>query len=75
MTISFDITDAEADIIAEQYAFSPKITSLSKEEFVVEQFKKFGRDCILGQVNASAAIAGETLTKNLVDTAKTSISF
>lgn len=74
MKITFDITDSEADIIASQYAYDSKINP-DKADFVLEIFKKFGRDCIISQALHAALIIEEAAKIAAVDSAKSAISF
>lgn len=72
MEITFDILDSEADLIATQYGYDG---STDRDEFVLEQFKQFGRDCIASQASRVASLAAEIQTKTAVDSAKSSTSF
>lgn len=74
MKISFDITTEESDIIAEQYAYNPDASG-DKEEFVLEQFKKFGRDCIISYKSNAILVISESYKQSEIDTAKAAISF
>lgn len=72
MKISFDITDQEADIIAIQHGHDGVS---DKTEFVIEQFKKFGRSILESQALQVAYANEKIKTQQAVDAAKDAISF
>lgn len=74
MKITFDITDPESDIIAEEYGYNAD-THGDKSEFVLEQFKIFGRKCIESKAFRDTYKAKEIEVKDSVDAAKAAISF
>lgn len=74
MEINFKILDSETDCIAEQYAYNPD-TNGDKEGFVLELFKKFGRDCILSKASREASLEAGLQTNKSVDNARAAISF
>lgn len=72
MKINFDILDSEADIIAAQYAYDGKT---NRDEFVLEQFKKFGRTCILSDEERKSSITLEQAKKDILEAKIAAISF
>lgn len=74
MTINFEITDSETDIIAEQYGYDSKVHG-DKNAFVLEKFKEFGRVCILSKARQEAEFTEKVNTQTVIDSAKVSISF
>lgn len=74
MKITFDITTEESDIIAEQFAYNANVNP-DKEDFVLEQFKKFGRDCILSKAAQMAYSERKTADEKLIESTRASISF
>lgn len=72
MKITFDILDSEAGLIATQYGYDG---STDRDEFVLEQFKQFGRDCIASQASRVASLAAEIQKNSSVEAAKASTSF
>lgn len=75
MEITITLLDSEAEIIAAQYGFNEQTAKVSLEEFVLEQFKQFGRNSISSKVSADFIAQQDALKDVAVKTATDSISF
>lgn len=72
MKITFDILDSERDTIAASYGYNG---STDKDEFVLDLFKEFGRNCILSDEEGKVSVDLEQEKKDILETKKSTISF
>lgn len=73
MRLSFDISELEADSIAEYNGYT--IESNNRDEFLLEVFKQFARNCIVSQEERKAFTILDAAKKQAIASAKSSISF